>query len=129
MLYLLNISYLLLIIIFFFFNDTATTEIYTLSLHDALPISNVSSADILEKVARDPEKFWAEQARELEWIKPWDNVLEWAPPHAKRFTGGKINVSANCSDRQIRGTRRNKAALLWEAEPGERRPRTERELR
>ncbi|HYU51362.1 MAG TPA: acetyl-coenzyme A synthetase N-terminal domain-containing protein, partial [Gemmatimonadaceae bacterium] len=58
--------------------------------------ANVSSPDILEKVARDPEKFWAEQARELEWIKPWDKVLEWTPPHAKWFTGGKINVSANC---------------------------------
>ena len=74
--------------------------------------ANVSSPDILEKVARDPEKFWAEQARELEWIKPWDKVLEWTPPHAKWFTGGKINVSANCLDRHIRGPRKNKAALL-----------------
>ncbi len=86
--------------------------------------ANVSSADILEKVERDPEKFWAEQARELEWIKPWERVLEWTPPHAKWFTGGKINVSANCIDRHIRGPRRNKAALLWEGEPGDRRTLT-----
>jgi acetyl-CoA synthetase len=84
----------------------------------------VKTEQIYEQAARDPEKFWADQARELEWIKPWSKVLEWTPPHAKWFTGGKINVSVNCIDRHIRGPRRNKAALVWEGEPGDRRTLT-----
>ena len=84
----------------------------------------VKTEQIYEQGARDPEKFWADQARELEWIKPWSKVLEWTPPHAKWFTGGKINVSVNCIDRHIRGARRNKAALVWEGEPGDRRTLT-----
>ena len=86
--------------------------------------ANVSSPEIYEKAARDPEKFWAEQARELEWIEPWKKVLDWDPPHAKWFTGGKINVAANCIDRHIGGPRRNKAALIWEGEPGDQRTLT-----
>ncbi|HEY8852816.1 MAG TPA: AMP-binding protein, partial [Gemmatimonadaceae bacterium] len=86
--------------------------------------ANVSPSSIYEEAARDPEKFWAEQAKQLEWIKPWTKVLEWNPPHAKWFTGGKINVAANCIDRHIRGANRNKAALIWEGEPGDRRTLT-----
>ncbi|CAN5698489.1 acetate--CoA ligase [soil metagenome] len=70
---------------------------------------------------RDHEAFWAEQARALHWIRPWDQVLEWNPPHAKWFVGGKLNVSANCLDRHLDGPLRNKAALIWEGEPGDRR--------
>src|SRR3989338_418768 len=79
------------------------------------------------RAARAPEKFWAEQARQLEWIKPWKKVLEWKPPYAKWFGGGKLNVSVNCLDRHIRpeaSGRRNKAALVWEGEPGDRRTYT-----
>jgi len=86
--------------------------------------ANVSSPELYEKAALDPEKFWAEQARELEWIRPWKKVLEWNPPHVKWFTGGKLNVAANCIDRHVRGPRRNKAALIWEGEPGDRRTLT-----
>src|SRR5437762_1517801 len=86
--------------------------------------ANVSSPDIYEDAARDPEKFWADQARELDWIRPWKKVLEWHPPHVKWFTGGKINVAANCIDRHIEGPRRNKAALVWEGEPGDQRTLT-----
>ncbi|MEO8294461.1 MAG: acetate--CoA ligase, partial [Gemmatimonadota bacterium] len=71
--------------------------------------------------ARDRESFWAEQARALEWIQPWRQVLQWKLPHAEWFVGGKLNVSANCLDRHIRTARRNKAALIWEGEPGDRR--------
>ena len=67
-----------------------------------------------------PKAFWARFARELEWIRPWDRVLEWKPPHAKWFVGGKLNASVNCLDRHVRGARRNKAALIWEGEPGDR---------
>jgi acetyl-CoA synthetase len=86
--------------------------------------ANVSSPKIYDDATRDQEKFWAEQARELEWIKAWDRVLEWKPPHVKWFTGGKLNVAANCIDRHVRGPRRNKAALIWEGEPGDRRTLT-----
>ncbi len=84
----------------------------------------VSSPGIYEEAARDPEKFWADQARELDWIKPWSKVLEWKPPHAKWFVGGKLNIAANCIDRHINGPRRNKAALIWEGEPGDQRTLT-----
>ena len=53
--------------------------------------ANVRSPDIYDEATRDPEAFWAEQARELDWIKPWSKVLEWKPPYAKWFLGGKIS--------------------------------------
>jgi acetyl-CoA synthetase len=67
----------------------------------------------------DPEGFWAEQARSLTWAKTWDKVLIWNEPHAQWFVGGKLNVSANCIDRHLAGPRRNKAAIIWEGEPGD----------
>src|SRR5262245_59042050 len=84
----------------------------------------VSSDEIYRRAAADPEAYWAEQAQSLEWIRPWDKVLEWEPPHAKWFLGGQINISVNCLDRHIRDARRNKAALIWEGEPGDRRTLT-----
>jgi acetyl-CoA synthetase len=73
---------------------------------------------------QDPEKFWEEQANELTWFRKWSTVCEWKPPHAKWFLGGKINVSVNCVDRHIETATRNKAALIWEGEPGDRRTLT-----
>jgi acetyl-CoA synthetase len=73
---------------------------------------------------RDPEGFWAGFAGELEWSRPWDTVLDWQAPHAKWFVGGTINASVNCLDRHVRSARRNKAALVWEGEPGDRRTLT-----
>src|SRR6267378_3961151 len=78
--------------------------------------------------AKDPEGFWARMAKELAWIAPWSKVLEWSPPFAKWFVGGKLNVSANCLDRHLAGSRRNKAAIVWEGEPGERRVLTYHDL-
>ncbi|HTK37486.1 MAG TPA: AMP-binding protein, partial [Pyrinomonadaceae bacterium] len=69
--------------------------------------------------AADPESFWAKQAEELHWFKKWDKVLEWNEPFAKWFVGGKINVSYNCLDRHLETWRKNKAAFIWEGEPGE----------
>ena len=77
----------------------------------------VSDSAVYERAAADPESFWAEFARELEWIEPWSQVLEWTSPDAKWFLGGKLNASVNCLDRHIRGPRRNKAAFIWEGEP------------
>src|SRR5947207_1069771 len=68
---------------------------------------------------RQPAKFWTREAKELVWRAPWKKVLEWKPPFAKWFVGGKLNVSANCLDRHLAGPRRNKAALIWEGEPGD----------
>ena len=66
-----------------------------------------------------PEAFWAEAARELEWIAPWKQVLEGDGPDARWFTGGRLNLSSNCVDRHATGARRDKLALIWEGEPGE----------
>ena len=84
----------------------------------------VNDPAVYERAARDPEGFWAEQARELEWIKPWEKVLIWHPPYAQWFVGGQLNASVNCIDRHVRTARRNKAALIWEGEPGDRRTLT-----
>ncbi|MGQ9602505.1 MAG: AMP-binding protein, partial [Candidatus Bipolaricaulia bacterium] len=90
--------------------------------------ANVKDPEVYEEARRDPEGFWASFARELEWFKPWKKVLEWNPPYAKWFVGGKINVSYNCLDRHIKGPRKNKAALIWEGEPGDTRTLTYFEL-
>ena len=84
----------------------------------------VNDPEVYARAERDPEGFWADFARELEWSTPWTQVLEWKPPHAKWFVGGTINASVNCVDRHVRGPRRNKAALIWEGEPGNRRTLT-----
>ena len=86
--------------------------------------ARVTDPKIYDRAAVDPEGFWATFASELDWIEPWRQVLDWQPPHAKWFVGGKLNVSANCLDRHIRDGRRNKAALIWEGEPGDRRTLT-----
>jgi acetyl-CoA synthetase len=76
---------------------------------------------LLEQASADRLAFWDEQARFLDWMTPWRQTLEWTLPHAKWFVGGELNVSANCLDRHLHGPRRNKAALIWEGEPGDRR--------
>ena len=76
-----------------------------------------------------PEKFWGRLAREqLVWRKPFKQVLHWKPPHAKWFLGGKLNVSENCIDRHLGTARENKAALIFEGEPGDVRTITYRQL-
>src|SRR3954451_2747750 len=77
---------------------------------------------------KSPAKFWAREARELMWQQPWKKVLEWKPPFAKWFVGGKLNVSENCLDRHLLTHRRNKAAIIWEGEPGEIRTLTYQQL-
>src|SRR3954471_2920585 len=77
---------------------------------------------------RQPDKFWAREARELLWQQPWKKVVEWKPPFAKWFVGGKLNVAENCLDRHLQGPRRNKAAIIWEGEPGDKRILTYQQL-
>jgi len=69
----------------------------------------------------DPEGFWADVAKAVDWSAPWTKVLDWQPPHARWFVGATLNASHNCVDRHCHGTRKNKAALIWEGEPGDRR--------
>ena len=80
--------------------------------------------ELYRRAAADPEAFWAERAEELHWFRKWDTVLEWNEPFAKWFVGGKINIAYNCLDRHLSGWRRNKAAIIWEGEPGEQRTLT-----
>ncbi len=85
--------------------------------------AHVKSMDEYEALYRwadeDPHGFWESVARELHWFKPWDKVLQWDPPFAQWFAGGQINLSYNCLDRHLTTPRRNKAAIIWESEPGE----------
>jgi acetyl-CoA synthetase len=74
---------------------------------------------IYDRAAQDPEAFWADQAQHLDWFAPWQKVLEWNAPWAKWFVDAKLNVTYNCVDRHARSARRNKAAIIWEGEPGD----------
>ena len=71
-----------------------------------------------------PNVFWAREAKELKWRETWKSVLEWQAPDARWFVGAKLNVCENCVDRHLDGPRRNKAAIIWEGEPGEKRTLT-----
>jgi acetyl-CoA synthetase len=84
---------------------------------------------LYDQAKADPEKFWADLAEtELHWFQKWDTVLDWQPPFAKWFVGGKINISYNCLDRHLTTWRKNKAALIWEGEPGDSRTLTYAQL-
>ncbi len=72
-----------------------------------------------QRAKDDPEGFWAEQAESLHWFKKWDKILEWNEPFAKWFLGGQLNASYNCLDRHVEGPHKNKAAIIWEGEPGD----------
>jgi acetyl-CoA synthetase len=75
---------------------------------------------IYKQAEADPQAFWAGIARELHWFKPFTQVLDWSnPPFAKWFADGQINMSYNCLDRHVQTWRKNKAALIWEGEPGD----------
>src|SRR6202163_46300 len=94
--------------------------------------AHIKSLEEYERIYREsveqPEKFWAGIASELHWFKKWDKVLEWNNPWAKWFVGGRINLSYNCLDRHVQTWRKNKAALIWESEPGEIRTFTYQQL-
>jgi acetyl-CoA synthetase len=84
---------------------------------------------LYDKAKANPEAFWEEFARkELHWFEPFTKTLEWKTPFAKWFVGGKTNVSYNCLDAHLAGPNRNKAAILWEGEPGDERTLTYQQL-
>ncbi|WBF06098.1 acetate--CoA ligase [Methanothermobacter thermautotrophicus] len=74
--------------------------------------------ELLERASSDPEWFWDEMASELEWFRPYTRVLEWEPPHARWFTGGKFNITYSALDRHVMGPERNRVAYIWEGEDG-----------
>jgi acetyl-CoA synthetase len=98
------------------------------------PKSYVETANIgnydreYQRFLENPERFWADIARELEWYETWNKVLEWNYPYAKWFTGGKTNITVNALDRHIRAGKRNKVAFFWEDELGNERVVTYGEL-
>ncbi|MFA6596825.1 MAG: acetate--CoA ligase [Ignavibacteriaceae bacterium] len=85
--------------------------------------ANIKSMAQYKKMYKEsilnPEKFWGDVAGELHWFKYWTKVKQWNPPNAKWYVGGKTNLSHNCLDRHLTTWRRNKAAIIWEGEPGE----------
>ncbi len=84
---------------------------------------------LCDRAKSDPQKFWAELAtQELHWFQKWDTVLDWQPPFAKWFVGGKTNIAYNCLDRHLTTWHKNKAALIWEGEPGDSRTLTYAQL-
>ncbi len=84
---------------------------------------------LYDRAKANPDQFWAELAeQELDWFQKWDQILDWQPPFAKWFVNGKINISYNCLDRHLTTWRKNKAALIWEGEPGDSRTLTYAQL-
>jgi acetyl-CoA synthetase len=88
----------------------------------------ISDPAIYERAAEDPEAFWAEQAERLDWIRPWDTLMDWTPPFVKWFVGGTLNASVNCLDRHVEAGGGDKVAYHWEGEPGDTRTLTYRDL-
>jgi acetyl-CoA synthetase len=85
--------------------------------------------DLYRRAQQRPEEFWGElAAREIHWFEKWSHVFEWNPPFAKWFVGGRTNVCYNCVDRHLSTPRKNKAAIIWEGEPGDQRIITYQEL-
>ena len=74
---------------------------------------------LVKRADDDPDRFWGDIARGLHWMQPWTKVCDWDPPDARWFVGGRTNVAYNCLDRHLDGPRRNKAALIFEGEPGD----------
>jgi acetyl-CoA synthetase len=90
--------------------------------------ARTTGAEIYDEADADREGFWAQQATELEWFEDWDTILDWQPPYAKWFVGGKLNVSHNCLDRHVAAGYGDQVAYHWEGEPGDTRTITYAEL-
>jgi acetyl-CoA synthetase len=83
---------------------------------------------LYKQAAEQPAEFWGKIAQELHWFKQWDKVLEWNLPFSQWFLGGELNISYNCLDRHVASWRKNKAAIIWEGEPGDSRILTYQQL-
>src|SRR5437764_2850129 len=89
--------------------------------------ANISDPEIYKRAEEDPEGFWREAARRIDWFKEPTSVLEWNPPFAKWFADGQLNACYNCVDRHL-ANRADKPALIWEGEPGDQRTLTYSDL-
>jgi acetyl-CoA synthetase len=87
-----------------------------------------AQAGIYAEARADPIGFWETQAKRLTWAEPWSEVLDWKPPFAKWFVGGKLNVAVNCVDRHVDAGLGDRVAFYWEGEPGDTRAITYAEL-
>ena len=91
--------------------------------------SDATYKRLYQESVNSPDTFWGREAKKfLTWDKPFKKVLQWKLPHAKWFGDGKLNVSSNCLDRHLEGPRANKAAIIFEGEPGDIRTITYRQL-
>jgi len=81
--------------------------------------ANMKDPSIYKRADGDGLAFWAEEAERLEWFEKWSKVLDWNVPWAKWFVDAKLNITHNCVDRHAASSRRNKAAIIWEGEPGD----------
>src|SRR5262245_22192620 len=109
--------------------DNLLTESRTFPPSDEFAQQANAKAELYDQADADREAFWAQQARDLlTWETPWDQVLEWTPPFAKWFVGGKLNVAYNCVDRHVEAGNGDRVAIHWEGEPGDGRPITYAEL-
>jgi acetyl-CoA synthetase len=89
----------------------------------------IADESVHEDAARDPQGWWAEQAKALDWFEEWDEVLdESKAPFYKWFTGGKLNASHNCLDRHVEAGRGDRVAFHWRGEEGEEREVTYADL-
>ena len=96
-----------------------TRMVDTVVAPDVYPFPRRRYSELYRRSVEDPESFWATEAHNLEWFKEWDRVLDWRLPYARWFVGGRLNASVQCIDRHARSWRKNKPAIIWEAESGE----------
>ncbi|MEP6469161.1 MAG: acetyl-coenzyme A synthetase N-terminal domain-containing protein, partial [Chloroflexota bacterium] len=87
---------------------------------DFVAQANFNDASIYDRAASEEgfRAFWAEESKQIDWIEPWTEVLDWQLPYAKWFVGGKLNISVNCLDRHVANGLGDKVAYYWEGEPG-----------
>ena len=86
---------------------------------EALAAATVKDYQALyDEAARDQEGFWDKIAREFSWAKPWTSVMEGQAPDTRWFVDAKLNITINCLDRHVQGSRANKRALIWIGEDG-----------
>jgi acetyl-CoA synthetase len=97
-------------------NDEMGTSSYLPTDAHLWPLKKYS--EIHQRSLADPERWWAEEARKLDWYKTWDKVLDWQLPYARWFVGGRLNASFQCVDRHVKMWRKSKVAIYWEGEDG-----------
>ena len=95
------------------------SKVYEESVKIKVSLEGKKLSKIRKQALENLEEFWEEQAKSLKWFKEWDKVLDWNPPFAKWFVGGKLNASVNCLDRHVDSDAKNKVAIIWEGENGE----------